>query len=73
MGVYFNGLPIGTINNNEFNPHQSILPNGDKKVITLNDLKGPFPFKNIDELKSYLIEVINSIKLGEIPKIETPV
>jgi len=64
-------LPIGVIQNNQFNPHEFILPNGDKKVITVENLK-EFPFSNLDELKLYLIDAINSIKLGEIPKVETP-
>ena len=70
VGVYYNGMPIGVVSNNKFNPYEFILLNGDKKVITLNEIKEPFPFKDLGELKTYLIEVVNSIQLGEVSKVE---
>jgi hypothetical protein len=66
--LYFNGRPIGEIKGNSFQAHEFTLLDGSKKTITINEITEPFPFKDIEELKSYLIEAIQSIKLAEIPE-----
>lgn len=62
VDIYYNGIPIGVIKNGEFKIHQFIMPDGEKKDLTINNLPEPCEFKSLEELKNCIIEYISKIK-----------
>jgi len=64
--IYYNGLPVGQIINNEFKLHQFKLSNGSIRALTLEDLAHPCPFGDIEELKERIIEFIGKIKIEKV-------
>ncbi len=61
--LYVTGIPIGKIQDGAFIPHSFLLPNGEKKEVTINDLD--IPYGEIGQLKEALVNFVNSIEIKD--------
>lgn len=59
--IYINGLPLGKMTTAGFEPHTFVLLDGEKKELNINNVVAPFPFKNFDEMKEYIVGIVQGI------------